>query len=155
MNLDLTPTIEVDVQLDPRAKTVLFRSTRSTLYGSARAPGHVDGECYRPPVSQVCNFIVDVRGMDFQVLSPSQQSWQFGTESMRPADESGRARIVHVLGRNLSEGPCLLGILDSTKGLLFSSTRHEQVLKYRELLHDVAGWVYCQPHCSLSLFRWS
>lgn len=41
--LDFTPTMEVEVELDAKAKAVVFRSTRSTLYGNVGKPGE-EGE---------------------------------------------------------------------------------------------------------------
>jgi len=39
VGLDFTPTMEVEVELDPQAKAVVFRSVRSTLYGNVGKPG--------------------------------------------------------------------------------------------------------------------
>lgn len=43
VGLDFTPTMEVEVELDVDAKAVVFRSTRSTLYGNVGTPGE-EGE---------------------------------------------------------------------------------------------------------------
>ena len=39
VGLDFTPTMEVEVEVDPKAKVVVFRSTRSTLHGNVGKPG--------------------------------------------------------------------------------------------------------------------
>lgn len=39
VGLDFTPTMEVEVVLDPQDKAVVFRSVRSTLYGNIGKPG--------------------------------------------------------------------------------------------------------------------
>lgn len=43
VGLDFTPTMEVEVELDSQAKAVVFRSTRSTLYGNVGKPGEEGG----------------------------------------------------------------------------------------------------------------
>lgn len=41
--MDFSPTVDVEVELDPTTKAVVFRSTRSTLYGTGGGPSGKKG----------------------------------------------------------------------------------------------------------------
>ncbi|CAB1114931.1 unnamed protein product [Ectocarpus sp. CCAP 1310/34] len=92
VGLDFTPTMEVEVELDRPAGAVVFRSTRSTLYGNVGKPGE---EASTNPWPDAGSSQVEY----FRVGFDARLGWVDGDASLTPRRQRGRGGFAGTFAR--------------------------------------------------------
>ncbi|CAN0279037.1 unnamed protein product, partial [Ectocarpus sp. 12 AP-2014] len=92
VGLDFTPTMEVEVELDRPAGAVVFRSTRSTLYGNVGKPGE---EASTNPWPEAGSSQVEY----FRVGFDARLRWVDGDVSLAPRRQRGRGGFAGTFAR--------------------------------------------------------
>ncbi|CAM9315057.1 unnamed protein product, partial [Ectocarpus sp. 13 AM-2016] len=92
VGLDFTPTMEVEVELDRPAGAVVFRSTRSTLYGNVGKPGE---EASTNPWPEAGSSQVEY----FRVGFDARLRWVDGDASLAPRRQRGRGGFAGTFAR--------------------------------------------------------
>ncbi|CAM9599416.1 unnamed protein product, partial [Ectocarpus sp. 8 AP-2014] len=92
VGLDFTPTMEVEVELDHPAGAVVFRSTRSTLYGNVGKPGE---EASTNPWPEAGSSQVEY----FRVGFDARLRWVDGDASLAPRRQRGRGGFAGTFAR--------------------------------------------------------